>query len=80
MSWDNIRKQEQKQTNLDLTLSRHSLYDEVETEEINEVDGQLEELLKNRDAIILLFELKKPSSLNSIFSSDLFFLTNESFA
>ena len=44
-----------EQTNLDLTLARHPLYDEVEPEEINEIDGQLEKLLKNCVAGYLLF-------------------------
>ena len=31
---------------LDLTLAGNPLYDEVESEEVNEVDSQLEEFLK----------------------------------
>ena len=42
-------------TDLDLTLAGHPLNDEVESEEVNEVDGQLEEFLKNSVAVIMLF-------------------------
>ena len=44
-------------TDLDLTLARHPLYDEVEPEEVDEVDGQLQEFLKNIIAVTLLFQL-----------------------
>ena len=42
-------------TDLDLTLAGHPLNDEVESEEINEVDGQLEEFLKYSVAVMLFY-------------------------
>ena len=66
---ENEHKQ-MEQTNLDLTLARHPLYDEVEPEEINEIDGQLEKLLKNCVAGYIL------AFLNSI-RADYFFIKNQ---
>ena len=42
-------------TDLDLTLAGHPLNDEVESEEVNEVDGQLEEFLKNSVAVMIFY-------------------------